>query len=200
MKIAPIVCIAILAVALRSNAQNHSWLSIPEAENACEKADMGKGRHPVMSPRKDGVAYGVSTLKDDFKSGEELRVCIWLSNESDKDVMATMCCEQTFLLYIEVLDASGRPLTSASELRKQKALREGKDWIVICTCSGPTKLYPPGFRGVIDTGTLNRPDNAYSLSPGEYIVLGSEPREPSIPTRNTGTPAKTAGLKITIEP
>jgi hypothetical protein len=167
---------------------------------ACSQSDFVKYGPPVMFRRRDGVAYGVSTEKNRYTSKEQVRAYIWLSNQSTSDVVTSSCCELTFLRYIQVLDAAGRRLASVREDSNRKLPVEESVLASVCSCSGPVMPNHPGFCGVIDFGTLNRPDTAYNLPPGEYTVFEQEKKSTSQPNQRTDTPAKNAGLAITIEP
>lgn len=142
-----------------------------------------------MSERRNGIALGISTPQSQAKEGDPLVVYIWLSNESfnkealalgiwlwneDHDFYYGGCCESTFLDWLKVSDARGVPLSSALELRERKIREEGREPVRSCTCSTEIRLFHPGFCGVLDGGTLNRPDTAYKLALGKYTVILAE--------------------------
>ena len=109
------------------------------------------------------------------------------------------CCEFSFLRNIQVLDASGHRVASSFEISESKNREPGKTPIRVCTCSGPLTHYAPGSCGVVDSGTLNRPDTAYDLAPGKYTVTQKSPlnNDPFRSVQRESTP--TPGLIITIE-
>lgn len=132
------------------------------------------------------------------RDGRLGRVYIWLSNESTASTwpMGT-CCEKTFLDKIQVIDAHGRRLESSLEIFERKT---GSHADTGCDCSGPPTRYQPGFCGVIDSGTLNRPDTAYDLPPGAYVVEEKvASTDPSRSLPHTDMADKVTGLAISIE-
>jgi hypothetical protein len=178
-------------------------LSPQELPKACSREDVAKYGRPVLFTRRDGLAFGVSAPRDRFKTNEEARVYIWLSNESTAatGLMAT-CCERTFLDVVEVVDAHGLRLESSPEIFDRKTRQQGRTPVHVCTCSGPLTQYQPGFCGVIDRGTLNRPDTAYDLPPGAYRVEEKTPKPGVDPSRSlfrADMAEKVPALVISIE-
>jgi hypothetical protein len=144
---------------------------IQDLPEACSQGDIAKYGRPILFPRSNGVAFGVSISRDHYKKNEEARVYIWLSNESAAETgVIGSCCERTFLNEIQVVDIYGRRLESMPEFLDRKILQQGYTTVEVCSCSGPLTTYPPGFCGVVDSGTINRHDTAYGLTPGTYIV------------------------------
>jgi hypothetical protein len=174
-----------------------------ELPKACSREDVAKYGPPVLFTRRAGLAYGVSAPRDRFKTNEEARVYIWLSNESTAATgLMYTCCEKTFLDGIEVIDAHGRRLESGPEIFERVTRQQGREPVTVCTCSGPLKEYQPGFCGIIDSGVLNRPDTAYRLLPGAYMVGEKTPKSSANPPSSvlrSDSAKKVAGLSISIE-
>jgi hypothetical protein len=186
--------------------QSHSATSdkqstehVPGLPRACSKVDVAKYGRPVMFSDGRGVNEGVSVLRSHFKKNEPAIIYIWLSNESEGPVDMLTCCEFSFLRNIQVLDASRNRVASSFEMSERKNREPGKTPIRVCTCSGPLTHYAPGSCGVVDSGTLNRPDTAYDLAPGRYTVIQKSPLndDPFRSVERARTP--TRGLVITIE-
>jgi len=170
-------------------------VSQPLLPKGCAESDIAKYGPPFMFPRREGIAYGVSIEKTRFKADERIRVHIWLSNESAKELRTTWCCQSTFLLYFRVLDALGESLPSKTD---PDAIG-GPGWG--CGCSSGSGILSPhlhGFCGVIDRGTLNEPETAYTLSPGKYIIV--EHRRSSQAAEPLSSQSGATGLTITVEP
>ncbi len=164
----------VLTLAAISTAQESPVAAKPEGTqdneaNRCVEAEFAKYGRPVMFPSRNGVAVGVSTAKTHFKTNEPITAYIWLRNDSRPKMQTYSCCEQTFLFSIQLLDASGHPLMDANNVSE---MRKRGGWG--CGCSSGIRDIHPGFCGVIDSGTLNRADTAYSLTPGEYKIVERE--------------------------
>jgi hypothetical protein len=157
--------------------------------DTCSPADIAKYGRPVMYPFQRGLSFGLSAPKPQVKMGEPLVVYVWLSNQSSTDFYYGLCCEDTFLDWIEVFNANHQRLVS---FREQAT--NGRDVIRACTCSEEIHPRHSGFCGVIDNGTLNR---AYDLSPGAYTVVGVR-HGPG--TTTPESPITIDGLKISITP
>ena len=172
----------------------------PGLPEPCLQVDVAKCGRPVVFPGRE--VFGVSTPRNHPKQDEEVRIYIWLSNESATSREMLTCCESLFLARIEVFDASGRRLDTGPEAFDGKTREQGHEPIHSCTCSA-MKSFPPSFCGVVDSGNLSRPDTAYDLPPGKYTIEERAPK-PSIERsrsllQGTSTSAKTGGLAITIE-
>jgi hypothetical protein len=182
-----------------ATSEKQSTEHVPGLPQACSKVDVAKYGRPVMFSDGQGVNEGVSVLHSHFKKNEPAIIYIWLSNESEGPVDMFTCCEFSFLRNIQVLDASGHRVASSFEMSECNNRETGKTPIRVCTCSGPLTHYAPGSCGVVDFGTLNRPDTAYDLAPGKYTVTQKSPlnNDPFRPVERAHTP--TRGLVITIE-
>lgn len=185
--------------------ENGTLMVLPSQElpKACSREDVAKYGRPVLFTRRDGLAFGVSAPRDHFKTNEEARVYIWLSNESTAATgLMYTCCEKTFLDGIQVVDPHGRRLESSPEIFERVTRQQGREPVTVCTCSGPLRQYQPGFCGIIDSGALNRPDTAYHLPPGAYMVEEKTPKSranPSSSLLRSESAEKVAGLSISIE-
>jgi len=160
----------------------------------CSQSDVAKYGNPVIFRRSDGLAFGVSTKQDVVRKNEPLVVNIWLLNESADNFYYGLCCESTFLDWIDVLDASGHRLPNSGEVKGSK---RGIESVRVCTCSEAIHPHLPGFCGVIDSGTLNRPDTAYNLPPGKYSVTEAESGTPFSYKPGTSV-TKSASLAIVV--
>lgn len=185
--------------------ENGASIILPTQElpKACSREDVAKYGRPVLFTRRDGLAFGVSSPLDRFKTNEEARIYIWLSNESNvpSGLMLT-CCEKTFLDGIQVVDVQGHRLESSPEIFERKTHQQVREPVSGCSCSGPLRQYQPGFCGVIDCGTLNRRDTAYDLPPGAYVVEEKTAKASGDPSRSllrTDTTEKVTGLRISNE-
>jgi hypothetical protein len=151
-----------------------------------------------MFPLRQGVSYGISSVRNTFNKGEEIPIHIWISNESPFEQQFSFCCETTFLQYFDLLDSAGHRIETAQEIRERKACEQdnlrarqeglipkacerGREELSGCDCSGITAV-APGSCKVIDGGTLNRADTAYDLQPGKYFIV--EPQLPPNPDRS----------------
>ncbi len=60
----------------------------------------------MFEPEK-GIAFGVSTTKTSVSRNAEVKVYIWLSNETEAPQNYYLCCGLTFLRKLDVVDVSG---------------------------------------------------------------------------------------------
>jgi hypothetical protein len=164
------------------------WLQPPEVPKACSQADIARYGRPVMFPGRAGVAHGVSSVHDHFKKTEQIYVYIWVSNESANEQRYSACCEMTFLNYFDLVDSAGHSMASR------------RSPIFECDCSALPVVSSSSCK-VIDGGTLNRPDTAYTLLPGRYTIVGREQRPNPGPAGSLTSPeghSMAKGLVITI--
>jgi hypothetical protein len=98
---------------------------------ACQDVDIATYGKITFFARHDGVAYGISTPKRTLDEHEELRVYLWLSNESNRSLELYGCCSIPLLNEIQVVDSSGRRLVSALEKQRQST----KPPLEVCSCS-----------------------------------------------------------------
>lgn len=88
----------------------------------CNKPELLAKGQPVMTHWRDGLAFGFSLPKHDFKVGEPIVLAIWVDNPSDSPAGVMTCSD---LGYIEekrigIYDASGRRILDRFETRIQE--------------------------------------------------------------------------------
>jgi len=146
--------------------------------------------------RHDGVAYGISTPKTTLDEHEELRVYLWLSNESQRALEFYVCCGQPLLNEIQVVDSSGKRLVSMWEQHHQRTKAE----LEVCSCSHG-EVARPGSCRVVDSGVLNG-SNGFTMPPGTYTIMeDSQPPHPlpAAPAYPSPSP-RDQQVSITITP
>jgi hypothetical protein len=163
----------------------------------CSKIEEKDYIRPVFFDQHDGIAYGVSALRDHFKEGDEIRLYLLLSNESEQAI-GYMVCKTTIMDEIEVVNSSGMRIPSGMELHYHKT----KPTPEVGGCFGELKV-EPGSCEVVNSGYLSPLDTGYDLKPGTYKII--EDHAPSHPISKIGEPVPPAtwlqrGLTITIEP
>ena len=139
------------------------------AHKTCSQSDIAKYGRPVMFDRRAGIAFGVSAHQMTFHKSSDAVIYIWLSNHTDTRKTYAACCEATFLQILDVFDSSGRVLETAVDARLRNLGRKSDRSIAACSCSA-LRMVEPGTCRVVDQGTLNRKDLAYSLTPGHYTI------------------------------
>lgn len=142
----------------------------------CNKPELLTKGQPVMAQRRDGLAFGFSLAKQDFKAGEPIVLAIWVDNPGDAPA-GVMTCEDLGRFrgeHIGIYDTSGRRVSSQLESRiqekcaanprieemmSQRCLRNFAIHIPAHTCVNRDSF---DFRSVLT-------DN-YDLPPGDYTV------------------------------
>lgn len=163
----------------------------------CSEVEEKDYIRPVFFDQHDGIAYGVSALRDHFKEGDEIRLYLVLSNESEQTI-GYMVCKTTIMDEIEVVNSSGMRIPSGMELHYHKT----KPTPEVGGCFGELKV-EPGSCEVVNSGYLSPLDTGYDLKPGTYKII--EDQAPSHPISKVGEPISPGtwlqkGLTITIEP
>jgi hypothetical protein len=183
-------------------ASSHADVALAaQLPKACKQEDIETYGRPVLFSRRGGLTFGVSSPRDHYEKGEQIHIHIWLSNEFNDKQEFYICCENTFLEHIKVLDESGNRLESVPEIAVRKAHEKGLESVQVCSCSG-FSVVAAGSCRVIDGGTLNRHDTAYDLAPGEYSVEEREPKPGSDPSKSLLPPndqSTAVGLVIRID-
>jgi hypothetical protein len=161
----------------------HGQMSTPPASKSsasippdCDKPELLAKGQPVMNQRRDGLAFGFSLPKHDFKVGEPIVLYIWVDNPGDAPA-GVMTCEDLGHFkgtHIGIYDASGRRVPSQLENRIQEkcAANPRIEEMMIQTCGRNFAIHIPAHtcvnRGSFDfTSVLT--DN-YDLPPGDYTV------------------------------
>jgi len=182
-----------------ATASSKGWRPVPKLGSlgvSCQDVKPDIYGKITFFARHGGVAYGISAPKVSVGEDEELRVYLWLSNQSDQALELYVCCGVPLLNEIQVVDSSGKRLVSAWEKHHQKTKAAAE----VCSCSGGV-IAQPGSCRVIDSGVLNFP-NAYNMPPGTYTVM--EDPQPPHPLPATSVyparPPKDEQLVITITP
>jgi hypothetical protein len=142
----------------------------------CDKPELLAKGQPVMTQRRDGLAFGFSLPKHDFKTGEPIVLSIWVDNPGDAPA-GVMTCEDLGHfkgMHIGIYEASGRRVPSQLENRIQEkcAANPRIEEMMIQTCGRNFAIHIPAHtcvnRGSFDfTSVLT--DN-YDLPPGDYTV------------------------------
>ena len=170
-----------------------------EVPKACSQTTIETYGRPVMFQSRDGVAFGISTLRTTVPKDGEATVYLWLSNESQSSRDYLACCNLTMFEKIDVFDSAGQRLESASDVQLKTLQDKGQAYVSGCSCSAMLTI-APGSCCVVDQGAINRKDIAYTLPPGRYTVRerppsGSYPQSPPTPDSRK----KTGSLSIIIE-
>jgi hypothetical protein len=147
--------------------------SIPQD---CDKPELlAKGR-PVMTQWRDGLAFGFSLLKRDFKAGEPIVLYIWVDNSGDAQA-SVMTCEDLGRLrikHIGIYDTNGRRVPSQLENRIQEKCASNPriEEMMTQKCGRNFAIHIPAHtcvnRDSLDfTSVLT---DVYDLPPGDYTV------------------------------
>lgn len=128
---------------------------------ACAKASFAEYGHPVMFPERLGIAYGVSESPSKANV-----VYIWMDNQTETLQTHYVCCEGSFMDFIELYDAHGDrvPMKDPALDKLRVTGEETAGWA--CNCSGGVSVLPHTL-GTIDGGDLHR---IYDLPPGHYSI------------------------------
>jgi hypothetical protein len=140
----------------------------------------------------DGVAYGVSVAPD--KPGS---VTIWMDNQTDKPQTTYLCCNATFVRYIDLYDQSGQRIPSKLEISNAKSpLADPREPRIVpaCGCSGWITV-PPHSLKLIDHGELNL---SYTLSPGRYTIVEYPPSIANAPAPAPSPTLPPTGPRLAI--
>jgi len=128
---------------------------------------------PVLFPARNGIAYGVSAMPD-----KPLTVHIWMGNHTEKPQTTYLCCNTTFVRYIDLYDQSGQRTPSRLEIANAKSpLADPLDPRAVenCGCSGWSTV-PAHSLKVIDHGNLS---TSYALASGRYTIVEYVPPSPA---------------------
>ncbi len=169
----------------------------PKPPKACSQKDIQRYGRPIMFRRRDGVAFGISTLHTTVSKDGDSTVYLWLSNQSRLPQGYDVCCNVTLFKKIEVFDSAGVRLENASDVRLKDLQDKDQAYVEGCSCSAMLNI-APGSCSVVDQGSLNAKGIAYDLRPGKYTV---RERSPSGSNSKLSLDSKkeTDGLSITVE-
>jgi hypothetical protein len=131
---------------------------------ACAKAAFAEDGHPVMFPARLDISFGVSQSPSKASG-----VYIWMDNQTEVAQSHYVCCEATFIDFIELYGADGHRVPMKDpDLEKERV--NGVETVWACRCSGWVSV-PPHTLKAIDGGDLlniyNLPSGRYSI--GEYL-------------------------------
>jgi hypothetical protein len=142
----------------------------------CNKPELLAKGQPVMTQRRDGLAFGFSLAKHDFKAGEPIVLAIWVDNPSNAQA-SVMTCEDLGHFKanrIGIYDANGRRVPSQLENRIQEkcAANPRIEEMMIQVCGRNFAIHIPAHtcvnRDSFDfTSVLT---DAYDLPPGDYTA------------------------------
>jgi hypothetical protein len=104
---------------------------------------------PVFFASQAGYVYGVSAGPDHANE-----VSIWLDNQTDQPQDYYICCRASFLVRIDMYDASGRLVPG------------GLDALFGCGCSGWVRVRPHTIK-YVDGDDLK---DGYVLKSGKYTI------------------------------
>lgn len=123
--------------------------------------------------RHAGVAYGISTRTTKLEDDEDLRVYLWVSNQSNRSVEQYVCCGLPLLEQIQVVDSTGKRLVSSYEMLRNSTKAPPE----VCSCSYGA-VVEPGTCRVIDSGVVNGfHGNGFRMPPGTYTII-EDPEPP----------------------
>jgi hypothetical protein len=158
-------------------SDNTTLLPDQRTPQACAETDFAVYGRPVLFSLRDGLAYGVSLAPD--KPG---LVTIWMDNQTEKPQTVYVCCNATFVRYIDVYNRSDQRVLSKLEIANTKpesAPFYSRDPRALagCGCSGRSTV-PPHSLKVVDHGDLK---SSYTLTPGRYTIVEYPPRLANAP-------------------
>lgn len=178
-----IACILMCATGLgQSNAKNKvgTNLTTPIPQDF-DKPELLVNGYPSMTPTDANIAYGVSVTKREFKTGDPIKLHVWVDNSGDTSVGVMTCSDlerfkwQGFDLY----DANGHRLLNRQDAkvaeecktnpRKVKLLRS--HWICLRNFAITIPAHTCVTRDDYDfTTDLVGLVDGYDLPPGEYTL------------------------------
>ncbi len=161
----------------------------------CAQQDIYTHGAPVMFAPENGVAFGVSTEKQNTNAGEAIPVHIWLDNETDNTYNYVSECGWDFKNVFDVYDRRGSLLYD--EIERKILLG------AVPRLCGARIAVSPRSCAIVDGGML---DDVYSLNVGKYYLvkrpepkLGRDRPEPAESSDGDCFKLKRA-LTITVRP
>jgi hypothetical protein len=98
-------------------ARSDNIILLPDKRTSqvCAESDFALYGRPVMFSPRDGIAYGVSLAPD--KPG---LVTIWMDNQTQKPQNVFICCNATFVRYIDIYNNAGQRIRGKIEIANTK--------------------------------------------------------------------------------
>jgi hypothetical protein len=175
-------------------SDNTTLLPAKRTPQACAETDFALYGRPVMFSPRDGIAYGVALAPDkpDF-------ITIWMDNQTERPQNVYICCNATFVRYIDIYDQGGHRILSKTEIANSKpeaaAFHSGDPRQVAgCGCSGWSDVQPHSLK-VVDHGDLN---SNYTVAPGRYTIVEYPPRVGNAPAPTPSPTLPTLGTRLAI--
>lgn len=175
-------------------SDNTTLLPDKRTPQACAESDFALYGRPVMFSLRDGLAYGVSVAAD--KPGA---VTIWMDNQTEKPQTSLICCNATFVRYIDLYGQSGQRIPSKLEVANSKPesapLQSGDPReVAACGCSGWVAV-PPHSLKVIDHGDLPA---SYGLAAGRYTIIEYPPHPANAPAYTPSPTLPASGPRLIV--
>ena len=151
----------------------------------CNKPELLAKGQPVMTHWRDGLAFGFSLQKHDFKAGEPIVLAIWVDNPGDAPAAVMTCSDLGYFeeKRIGIYDASGRRVLDQFESRVKKKCETKPlvaEYMSGWRCLGNITIHVPAhtcvngdspdFTSVL---TVDR-----DLPPGDYTFACAQKRAP----------------------
>lgn len=163
------------AISLALSAFGQAQVSMPPS--ACEQTNLLVYGRPVFAPGGKDLAFGISFGQHNYKTGNPIKLHIWVENGSDAPVSVWTCGDlgRFEARGIEVFSRDGNRILSRHELEFQQKCatdpRLAEMWN-LQKCLRNFQVYIPAHscvtRDVGDfTDDLTR---LYDLPPGKYVL------------------------------
>lgn len=174
----------LVAVVLQISACAQHLLPPASSRNAgsrippdCNRPDLLANGYPVMVPERGGVNIGISLAQHEFKSGDPIKLHLWIDNASDVPGTYTACGDlQRFgVLGIQIFDQDGHRILSRDELRGREKcstnLRHSVIWGVWSCGRNIMFTIPPHTCVTRDNFDFTSElTSRYDLPPGTYTI------------------------------
>lgn len=146
------------------------------AQNEAANADATSNGHQVMFPAQNGIAWGISVDRLNFRRSDSIGIDIWMDNQTDQPRSYYLCCAYSATKIIDVYDASHHRVRSHYEQEREENRKKAREEIPeVCTCSAEV-LVQPHSRKIVDRALL---DLEYTVVPGLYFITKkSESQQP----------------------
>lgn len=175
-------------------SNNTTLLPAKRTPQACAETDFALYGRPVMFSPRDGIAYGVSLAPN--KPGF---ITIWMDNQTERPQNIYICCNATFVRFMDIYDQGGQRILSKTEIANSKpeaAVVHSGDprQVAACGCSSWSNVQPHSLK-VVDHGDLN---SNYTLAPGRYTIVEYPTRVGSAAAPTSSPTLPTLGPRLAL--
>jgi hypothetical protein len=132
----------------------------------CARLDFKTTGRPFFFPAQDGVAFGISSVKERFKKGEAISLAVWVNNRTDKE-FDFVTCQTLHSWNVDVYDAKGQRLPSRADQQLSSSGQQVAELICFRTFAIPV---PPHSCVVPDPPTNIDLNSEYDLPSGRYMI------------------------------